>query len=220
MTRILAVADEVSDSLYGDVLAGRRPDVVLSCGDLPFDYLEYLVSRLSVPLLYVPGNHDPELRARADQKWPAPELGSMREPSGPPGGMNVDGRIIETAGLRIAGLGGSARYSDGPNQYTERQMRRRAARLRTRAALNRFRGDGRVDVLITHAPPLGLGDEDDPAHRGFAAFRDVVEKLRPNLLLHGHIHPYGRTLPDRSLGSTRIMNVIPYRLVEVEPSTS
>ncbi|MGA8924490.1 MAG: hypothetical protein WB682_15225, partial [Candidatus Dormiibacterota bacterium] len=68
MTRILAVADEVDEKLEGDKLPALRPDVVLSCGDLPFDYLEYLVSRLDVPLLYVPGNHDPSLKP-ADPTW-------------------------------------------------------------------------------------------------------------------------------------------------------
>ena len=59
MKRILAIADEVDDAMYTDKLARLRPDLVLSCGDLPFDYLEFIVSRLDVPLVYVPGNHDP-----------------------------------------------------------------------------------------------------------------------------------------------------------------
>jgi len=37
---------------FGDV------ELVLSCGDLPYYYLEYIVSMLNVPLLYVHGNHD------------------------------------------------------------------------------------------------------------------------------------------------------------------
>ena len=62
MTRILAIADEVDESLYTDKLPGLRPDVVVSCGDLPFDYLEYVVSRLNVPVVYVPRTHDPDPR--------------------------------------------------------------------------------------------------------------------------------------------------------------
>ena len=49
---------------------------------------------------------------------------------GPCGAVNADGRIVRIAGLRIAGLGGSIRYNDGPNQWTERQQRRRAATWR------------------------------------------------------------------------------------------
>ena len=62
MTRILAVADEVDHSLYGPRLKELRPDLILGCGDLPFEYLEYLRAAAEVPLLYVHGNHDPSLR--------------------------------------------------------------------------------------------------------------------------------------------------------------
>ena len=218
MTRILAIADEVSEALYGGSLSDLKPELVVSCGDLPFEYLEYIVTMLSVPLLYVPGNHDPDLRARQEPVSPLwPVLSGLRESPGPAGCTNVDGRIVDVAGLRIAGLGGSARYSGGPNQYTESQMRRRTARLRRRAALRRLRDRRGIDVLVSHAPPLGIGDDDDPAHRGFASFLGLIERLHPKLLLHGHIHPYGRTLPDRTLDGTRIANAIPYRLLEVEP---
>src|SRR6266508_365807 len=71
MPRILAVADEVDESLGGEALAQLRPDLMLSAGDLPFDYLEYLVTVLNVPLLYVPGNHDPSLHSRREElAWP------------------------------------------------------------------------------------------------------------------------------------------------------
>lgn len=39
----------------------RDVDVVISCEDLCCEYLDYLVSMLNVPLLYVPGNHDNDL---------------------------------------------------------------------------------------------------------------------------------------------------------------
>jgi len=218
MTRILAIADEVSEALYGGSLSDLKPELVVSCGDLPFDYLEYIVTMLSVPLLYVPGNHDPDLRAHQEPVSPlGPVLSRLRESPGPAGCTNVDCEIVDVVGLRIAGLGGSARYSGGPNQYTESQMRRRAARLQRRATLRRFRDGRGIDVFISHAPPLGVGDDDDPAHRGFAAFLGLIERLRPKLLLHGHIHPYGQTLPDRTLGGTRIVNAIPYSLLEIEP---
>src|SRR6266446_5141402 len=80
-TRILAVADEVDESLYGDRLPRLNPDLVLGCGDLPFDYLEYLVSRLDVPLLYVPGNHDASLQM-PDMTW-MPLRSELRPMPGP-----------------------------------------------------------------------------------------------------------------------------------------
>jgi hypothetical protein len=93
------------------------------------------------------------------------------------------------AGLRIAGLGGCLRYSAGPNQYTDREQARRAMVLRARARWHRLRRGGGVDVLITHAPPRGVGDEDDPPHRGFTALHGLAGALHPTLMLHGHVHP-------------------------------
>ena len=218
MIRVLAVADEVNEALYvPDNLTRAAPDIVVSCGDLPFDYLEYLVTVLNVPLLYVPGNHDPDLIDRPDIDQGlglAPiDLAAVRphhDPPGPAGCTNVDGRVERARGLRVGGLGGSVRYREGPNQYTQGQMRRRARRLARRA-----RHLGGLDVLVTHAPPLGLGDEDDPAHRGFDAFHWLAGRLRPKLLVHGHIHPYGHERPDRRLEEALVVNAVPSRIVEV-----
>jgi Icc-related predicted phosphoesterase len=212
MTRILAIADEVDEALYTDKLTQLHPDVVMSAGDLPFDYLEYIVSRLDVPLVYVPGNHDAELRS-SDPTWTP--LGADAAESGPLGCMNADGRVVVAAGLRIAGLGGSMRYRRGPNQYSEVEMRWRALSLGVRVKLNPFRTARRVDVLLTHAPPFGWGSKDDLAHRGFAAFVPLVKDLAPKVLIHGHIHPYGRGRPERFLGDTQVVNAVPLRLVEI-----
>ena len=218
MVRVLAIADEVNEALYTpENLKRAAPDIVVSCGDLPFDYLEYLVTILNVPLLYVPGNHDPDLdrRPEIDQGLAlAPiDLGAERpnRPApGPEGCTNVDRRVERAGGLRVGGLGGSLRYRDGPNQYTQRQMRRRARRLARRA-----RRRGGLDILLTHAPPFGVGDEEDPAHRGFAAFHWLAGRLRPKLLVHGHIHPYGQERLDRRLEEALVVNAVPSRIVEV-----
>jgi len=212
LTRILAIADEVDEGLYTDKLAQLRPDLAVSCGDLPFDYLEYIVSRLDVPLVYVPGNHDPEVRS-ADPTW-AP-LRTDNPQRGPLGCDNADGRVVVAAGLRIAGLGGSMRYKRGPNQYTDAEMRWRALSLEVRIRLNPAPGARKLDLLLTHAPPLGWGAPNDLAHRGFAAFVRLVKDLTPRLLIHGHVHPYGRAQPERKLAGTPIINAVPSRLVEL-----
>jgi hypothetical protein len=220
--RILALADEVDGSLGFESIATLRPDLVVSCGDLPFDYLEFAVTVAGVPLLFVPGNHDPDVAPRSENPLVAGSLAlrfrteDVAHP-GPRGCTNVDGKVVEAAGLRVAGLGGSVRYREGPNQYTQAEMRRRARRLRLRW---RLRGLGRlspVDVLVAHAPPLGVGDAEDPAHAGFEAFHSLVERLRPRLLLHGHVHPYGLAAPDRMIGDTLVVNAVGSRVIEVEP---
>lgn len=121
MARALVVADEVDHALWSDVGRVGSVDLLLSAGDLPFDYLEFLVDALEVPAVMVPGNHDRELggytlhaglsvRAGFPERWP-----------GPRGWANADTRVVTAAGLRIAGLGGSVRYSGGPNQWTDRK---------------------------------------------------------------------------------------------------
>ena len=211
MTKILAIADEVDEAMYTGKLERLRPDLVVSAGDLPFDYLEYIVSRLNVPLVYVPGNHDPELRS-PDPTW-AP-LGAERPLPGPQGCENVDGRVAVAAGLRIAGRGGSMRYKPGSNQYSDAEMRWRALSLEVRVKLNPSRRARKVDVLLTHSPPLGWG-QDDLAHRGFSAFVRLVKDLEPKVLVHGHVHPFGRTKPERLLGTTQIINAVSSRLLEI-----
>jgi predicted phosphodiesterase len=210
--KIFAVADEVDESTFGDKLDSVRPDLILSCGDLPFDYLEYLVNRLDVPLLYVPGNHDPSV-SPPNSPWMS--LQQDLPVPGPEGCDNVDGRVIEVRGLRIAGLGGSLRYKEGPNQYTQAQMRWRALSLDFRLQLRRLRAGRKLDIFITHAPPFGVGEAEDSAHVGFAAFHRIIRDLHPRLLIHGHVHPYGRARPDRLIGATRIVNAVPSRLIEI-----
>ncbi len=196
MVRVLAVADEVAtDALSAGVLERLAPDVVLAAGDLPWDYLEHLVDGLEVPVVFVPGNHDPAV--------PNPD----RRPRG---ALCADGIVVRAGGLRIAGLGGCVRYNAGPNQYTQRQYRSRVRRLTRRARR------GGIDVLLTHAPPRGVGDGDDPAHVGIEALHRLVETLRPPWHVHGHIHPHGFAKPDRRLGDTTVVNVVPWRLMEVD----
>jgi Icc-related predicted phosphoesterase len=195
MVRVLAVADEEVPAVRSRV-RDLHVDLVLAAGDLPWDYLESLVSLLDAPAAFVPGNHDP-LTGRG---------------IGPQGLVDVDGHVCTVGGLRIAGLGGCVRYNDGPHQYTQREYDRRARRL-----LREARGAGAVDVLLTHAPPLGLGDEPDPSHVGISALHGVLVTLRPSWHLHGHIHPYGMHKPDRQLGPTTIRNVIPWQLFDIEP---
>jgi Icc-related predicted phosphoesterase len=220
VTRILAIADEIDRRLTVPRMREIAPDLVVACGDLPFEYLELVSGAVNRPLLFVPGNHDPDLTRTRDPftavgVGPAirlPDFENMYDHGERPhGGTNVDGRIHEEKGLVFAGLGGSIRYRTGPNMYSEDEMRRRVRRLVRRARLRRRR----VDVLLTHAPPRRLGDGPDDAHRGFESFHMLLQRLRPRLLLHGHVHPHGVHRPDRMAGNTRIVNVIPYTVLEV-----
>ena len=58
--RILLVADEPCKSYwdYYDESKLKGIDLILSAGDLPPEYLSFLVTFANCPLLYVHGNHD------------------------------------------------------------------------------------------------------------------------------------------------------------------
>ncbi|WP_027942200.1 metallophosphoesterase family protein [Amycolatopsis taiwanensis] len=206
--RALVVADEVDELLWAGAVHTREVDLVLGAGDLPFDYLAFLADALDKPCVFVPGNHDPDLTGFTRHRGLFLHDGFPTAWPGPPGGINADGRLIDVAGVRIAGLGGSVRYNDGPNQWTQSQQARRARKL-VRTAEHRRRKDGLgVDILLTHAPPRGLGDREDAPHHGFDCLHWTVERLQPKWLLHGHIHPYGRRPPEYRLGKTRVRNVV------------
>lgn len=212
--RALVVADEIDERLR---TCGVRAavDLVLGAGDLPYGYLASLADAVDRPCVFVPGNHDADLTGFTRSRGLTLRAGFPQAWPGPPGGINADGRVVDVAGLRIAGLGGSVRYSDGPNQWTQAQQHRRARRL-VRLAGRLHRRDGRgVDVLLTHAPPRGVGDRADPPHHGFDCLLWTVERLQPKWLLHGHIHPYGEQPTEHRLGTTRVRNVVGAHVVEV-----
>ena len=138
------------------------------------------------PVLYVHGNHDTGYAKR------------------PPLGCDcIDGKIVEYNGLRILGLGGCRRYHPGSHQYSEKEMRRRIRKLRF--ALWRTKG---VDIVVTHAPVEGVGDGQDNAHRGFGVFRELLDKYKPQYLIHGHMHlNYGQDKTRiRQYGETTVVN--------------
>ncbi len=205
--RVLTVSDQVSEQLNSPALQQVARDVklILSCGDLPSDYLEYMVSTLNVPLFYVMGNH-----GGAGGDKPEPE-----------GAENVDGRVVESQGLLIAGLEGSLRYNDRPRyQYTENEMRAKIARLSPALMLNRVRYGRYLDILMTHAPPFQIHDGTDLAHRGFESFLWFVDHYQPRYLIHGHMHLYDNREPTvTQRGNTTIVNTYGYRILDI-PSAS
>ena len=196
--KIMLVADEESPYLWDYYQPGRLKgiDMIISCGDLDKHYLEFLVTMSNVPLLYVPGNHDKTYVHR------------------PPEGCEcIDDRIVKCKGLRILGLGGCIRYNHGEFQYTDRQMAKRINSLIPKIFMA-----GGVDIIVTHAPPRGFGDQDDFAHRGFTAFVPLMDKFHPQFLFHGHVHPrYGFDIPRFvTYKDTTVYNSVGWHIVDVE----
>ena len=194
--KILLISDEPDPMLWDYYRPGRLDgyDLILSAGDLDASYLSFLVTMGNVPLLYVHGNHDTSYDKR------------------PPEGCEcIEDRLVTYQGLRILGLGGSALYSRGLHQYTERQMKRRIRRLASK--VRRAHG---VDVILTHAAPKGVGDDTDYAHRGFEAFLPMLEKWKPKALVHGHVHLRYGIPREQTCGGVRIINACGKTELEIE----
>jgi Calcineurin-like phosphoesterase len=222
VVRVLAVSDVVEQGLWADIGPARGADIILGCGDLPFEYLGYLMNALDVPLVFVPGNHDPDLSGyRVSRAGLTLRAGLPARPPWPDGAVSADGRVVDVAGLRIAGLGGCRRYRPGPNQYSDRQQARRAQWLAVRIRLRRprRRRAHRLDVLLTHAPPRGVGDGNDPVHQGFPALNVLAGRLPPAVLLHGHVDPDPVGGRDHRLGRTLVRNVTGWQLFDLDPAT-
>ena len=196
--KVLTVSDHVEPGLYDDVNAAgfAGVELILSCGDLPPEYLTFLTKALNAPLYYVRGNHD------------------IRFGSKPPGGcLDLNAKLVQHKGLNILGLEGSRWYSGGPYQYTEKEMRRRIRGLRST-----IRRQGGIDIVITHAPPRHIHDTEDLCHRGFKVFRWLIDEYAPRYFIHGHIHA---NFPDPSQlvileNQTKVVNTYGHYLFEME----
>lgn len=114
------------------------------------------VRRRGRPFAFVPGNHDLSEPAAAE---------------------NIDGRTVELAGLRVAGIGGAGPERFGfAYEWDEGDIR--ALRLPPH------------QVLLCHAPPrdCALDRTHHGWHVGSQALAERARSLPAGLLLCGHIH--------------------------------
>lgn len=166
--KILFISDEPVPALwdYFDSSQLEGIDLIISCGDLPPQYLSFLATFFKGPILYIHGNHD-----------------ECYLETPPDGCICIDDRVYKFEGIRIAGLGGSMRYHKGTFQYTEKQMIRRAKKLQRKIRFHRG-----IDIFISHAPAYGVNDGKDLPHMGFQCFHNLFEKYHPKYFVHGHMH--------------------------------
>ncbi|GFP22183.1 hypothetical protein HKBW3S06_01410, partial [Candidatus Hakubella thermalkaliphila] len=194
-------------AIYHSEMRERFKDVAmaLSCGDLPFYYLEFIVSMLNVPLCYVLGNHDRPMQREGGEERLYPE-----------GCINLDNRVVLQNGLLMAGLEGSIKYSGGEHQYTEWEMSLKILRLGQKLWKNKVRYGRYLDILITHAPPYQIHDQEDPCHRGFKSLVKFMDKYRPRYLIHGHSHIYNPWGTRRTqYKDTLVINTYGHQILEL-----
>jgi len=177
-------------------------DFIISCGDLPYYYLEAVSETLHKPLFFVRGNHDHEREYHAD---------GVR--TGPRGCFDLHRRIISWQGVFLAGVEGSVRYkSSGKFQSTQGEMWEHVLSLAPHFLWNRLVHGRALDIFVSHAPPWKIHDKNDLTHQGIKAFRWLIKVFKPKYLFHGHIHVYKTDTQTKTrVEDTLVINAYGYR---------
>lgn len=176
-------------------------DMIISCGDMPVSYLEFITTIISVPLFYVRGNHD------------------ERYLENPPGGIDLHRKVVTYRGLTLSGLEGSIRYNRGKIQYTQSEMGYMVTRMGPKLAFNRLHHGRPLDIFVTHSPARNIHDGEDYPHRGFDGFLRFMTWYRPRYMLHGHVHTWDRRKTIKTqYKDTTIININPFTVLEIDPT--
>jgi hypothetical protein len=203
--RWLAVSDDEEPALEYE---GNRADLgtldaIVGAGDLQPDYLGFLADAFGVPLRYVRGNHD------RGGRW-AETVERLTPQALPTASIDeLDGLpvlTLEWPGIRHR----DQRRHDGSATAD-------VVRIAISVALRRLAGRSRPAVVLSHAPPRGIGDgAADPYHEGFSAYRWLLDRLRPPLWLHGHVHPASVDSWRLDHGGSQVVNVTGAVLIEIQ----
>jgi len=207
--KVLSISDAIVQSIYHPQIKEKFKDVdfVISCGDLPYYYQDFIISSLDKPLFFVRGNHDPELEYSED--------GSV---SAPCGGIDLHCRAINHNGILIAGVQGSIRYKQqGSFQYSQFEMFLHVFRLIPKLLFNRLAYGRYLDIFVTHASPWGIHDKKDLPHQGVKAFLWLLRVFKPKYHFHGHIHIYKPNTARKTLFKrTSVLNTYKYLVTKLE----
>lgn len=200
--RLLAISDEPDPTLESAASrAGMGAiDLIVGAGDLEPEYLSFVADAFHAPLRYIRGNHD------EGPAWADTRRGLLPDPM-------RDGAIVEEVGVRLVGFSGSPVYNQGGMQVSALGMWLRVIAASSRASRQR------PVIVVTHAAPRGVNDDQDLAHRGFTAFRWLADRLEPPLWLHGHSALVRRGMDDRTarFNGTLFYNCTGATLVELRP---
>ncbi len=201
---ILAVSDIELGFIYNLHFAQRFKDVdlMISCGDLPYYYLEFMISMIDRPLYFVRGNHSSLV-----------ETTSAGERNSPWGAVDLHRTAVRTPeGLLLAGVEGCLFYNEGRYQYTQSEMWSMVFGLAPTLFFNKMRFGRYLDIFVSHAPPWKIHDKDDLPHQGIKAFRWLLKVFKPTFHLHGHIHVYRSDVVTTTIfNETTVINCFGYR---------
>ncbi len=234
--KLLCVSDQIDPAVYSTTAKKRFSDIdaILCAGDLPMDYIDFIVTTLNKPAYFVFGNHNlgefnfyhkhPTLISVPAHSYAAETSINHCHGAEYLGFRThraqelqiTDPATGKTRPLLLAGISGSKRYNNGLNQYTEQQMRHKLLMMWPHLIANKLKYGRYLDIFLTHAPPRHIHDQEDPCHQGFECFNTFIEKFMPAWVVHGHIHLYDLRAERVTVkGSTTIVNAFGYYIIEI-----
>ncbi|MBP5246073.1 MAG: metallophosphoesterase [Clostridia bacterium] len=180
--KILIISDKESELLLKYYKENRfdEADVVLSAGDLPYEYLQEVKNNVNAPLFYVRGNHDLYGKRFFDKEL-------------------AEWKCVTFQNVKIAGIGC---FDKKGRRFSENELRSKLGKLYKK--IQNARG---VDIILSHLPMKDLGDGDDAYHKGSEAIREFVAKTAPKYFVYGHNHlNYGINERILTCGKTSVIN--------------
>lgn len=229
--KILIVSDQIDPFIYNYAIKELFNDVscVLCAGDLPMDYIDFIVSTLNKPTYFIFGNHNLNgLKFfHKDAAYDASQTGSKEFHSC--GATYAGFKVItdhelkwphpkkrKATPLLIAGVSGSRDYNHGACQYTESEMRFKLFKLIPRLILNKILYGRYLDIFLTHATPRHVHEHEDNCHKGFKCFNKFIKKYKPTYMVHGHIHLYDQNEPRVSVyHDTIVVNAYGHYVIDL-----
>ena len=222
--KILCVSDQLDPLVYSSAAKEyfKDIDLVLCAGDLPMEYIDYIVSVLNKPTYFVFGNHNLEEFGFYHKQYETgtPNMGIDQSLTHAHGASYAGFKVLKEGNLLIAGTSGSLRYNNGLCQYTDTEMFFNLLKMIPKLIYNKIRYGRYVDIFLTHAPPRGIHDKEDRCHRGFDCYLWFLKKFKPAYMIHGHIHLYD--LQEKRVtrrGATTVINAYSHYIVEYGDDT-
>ena len=237
--KILCVSDYVDPLIYNQNVKDVYSDVdlILCAGDLPMDYIDFIVSVFNKPTYFVFGNHDlKEYHLyHKDSRLDNLHLVKNYEQAIHGHGATYlgfkafanenllveDPKTGRKTPLLIAGASGTSRYNNGLCQFTDSQMKFKLLKLVPKLIYNKLKYGRYLDIFMSHASPRHIHDHEDPCHIGFECYNWFLQRFKPVYMVHGHIHLYD--LREERIGKyydTTVVNAYAHYVIELPMKTT
>lgn len=235
--KILCVSDYVDPLIYNQNVKEIFPDIdaIICAGDLPMDYIDFIVSVFNKPTYFIFGNHNLK------------DFGFYHKINSPQGQQQYMERKHHGSGakymgfktsveniftikdsvtgkerpLLMAGVSGSLKYNNGLCQYSDFEMKLKLIKMIPKLLKNKKKYGTYLDIFLTHATPRHIHDHEDPCHKGFECFNWFIEKFKPTYMIHGHIHLYD--MREERIGvynDTTVINAYAHHILEIPEAFS